>query len=428
MPGEIPRTVIANSKPFVVMAKPVGPVCNLECSYCYYLETNHFYTHPHRFLMSDALLEKYISQYIEASAGPNVLFVWHGGEPTLAGLDFYRRAVELQKRYLPQGWTCWNNLQTNGILLDDEWCSFLADAKFDVGLSIDGTRWLHDACRKDPQGRGTYERAVAAIHRLQAHGVQPDLLCVVTSAIGKEPLSVYRALRDLNTGWIQFIPIVRRTSNGQVTSDSVTGEAYGRFLCTVFDEWIHHDLGKLNVQFFAELLLAWSGGTTNVCWMAPTCGRVLIVEHDGSVYSCDHFVTPEHRIGDLETSLLSEMADAPIQQQFGDDKRDRLSAQCRSCSWLTVCNGGCPKDRFALTEDGETGLNYLCRGLQYFFAYTEKPLKKVIERMRQGLSSEAIMAELRAELLAHWRGIGRNDLCPCGSGLKAKNCCWSQRL
>jgi len=427
VPVDIPRTMTENSKPFVIMAKPVGPVCNLECSYCYYLETDHFFTRPHQFLMSDALLEKYISQYIAASLGPTVLFVWHGGEPTLAGLDFYRRAVELQKRYLPQGWTCWNNLQTNGILLNDEWCSFLADTKFDVGLSIDGTRWLHDACRKDHQGRGTYERGVAAIHRLQAHGIQPDLLCVVTSAIAKEPLSVYRALKDLNTGWIQFIPIVRRTSNGLVTSDSVTGEAYGRFLSTIFDEWLHHDLGRLNVQFFAELLLVWSGGTPNVCWMAPTCGRVLIVEHDGRVYSCDHFVTPEHHIGDLETSLLKEMVDAPIQQHFGDDKRDRLPAQCRSCSWLMLCNGGCPKDRFALTADGEPGLNYLCSGLQHFYAHAEKPLKKVIERMKQGLSSDAIMGEVRAELAVRWRGIGRNDLCPCGSGLKAKNCCWAQR-
>ena len=316
---------------------------------------------------------------------------------------------------------------TNGILLDDEWCSFLADAHFDVGLSIDGTRWLHDAYRKDLQGRGTYECVVASIHRLQAHGIQPDLLCVVTSAVAKEPISVYRALRDFNTGWIQFIPIVRRASNGQITSDSVTGEAYGHFLCTVFDEWVHHDLGRLNVQFFAEMLLVWSGGTTNVCWMAPTCGRVLIVEHDGGVYACDHFVTPEHRIGDLETSLLSELVDAPIQRRFGDNKRDRLSAQCRSCSWLMVCNGGCPKDRFALAEDGEPGLNYLCSGLRHFFAYAEKPLKKVIERMRQGLSPEAIMAELRAESLVRWRGIRRNDPCPCGSGRKAKNCCWPQR-
>jgi uncharacterized protein len=427
VPGEIPRIAIPESKPFVVMAKPVGPVCNLECSYCYYLETAQFYINQHRFRMSDALLETYIRQYIAASPGPTVLFVWHGGEPTLAGIDFFHQAIELQKHYLPQGWTCWNNLQTNGILLDDEWCSFLAEAHFDVGLSIDGTRWLHDTYRKDHQGRGTYERVAAAIHRLQAHGVQPDLLCVVTSAIAKEPVNVYRTLRDFNTGWIQFIPIVRRTTNGQVTPDSVTGEAYGRFLCTVFDEWVHHDLGKMNVQFFAEMMLVWSGGNSNVCWMSPTCGRVVIVEHDGGVYSCDHFVSPEHRIGNIETSTLSELVDAQMQHRFGDDKRDLLPAQCHSCSWLMVCNGGCPKDRFEQAEDGKPILNYLCNGLRHFYAYTEKPLKKVIDRMRQGLSAEAIMEELHSDLLVLWRGIGRNDPCPCGSGRKAKNCCWSQR-
>jgi len=414
-------------EPFVVMAKPVGPVCNLECSYCYYLDTARLYKYPHQFRMSGALLEMYIRQYIAASPGPVVLFVWHGGEPTLAGLDFYHHAMELQKRYLPQGWTCWNNLQTNGILLDDEWCSFLAGAHFDVGLSIDGTRWLHDAYRKDRHGLGTYERVVASARRLQSHGIQPELLCAVTSAVAKEPISVYQALRNLNTGWIQFIPIVRRAPDGQMTSESVTGEAYGRFLCTVFDEWIHHDLGKLDVQLFAEMSLVWAGGTTNLCWMAPTCGRVLIVEHDGGVYACDHFVTPEHRIGNLETSSLSELVDAPIQRRFGDDKQDRLPAQCLSCSWLMVCNGGCPKDRFVLAEDGEHGLNYLCSGLRQFFAHAEQPLRRVIAHRRRGLSPETIMAELRAESLVRWRGIGRNDPCPCGSGHKAKNCCWPQR-
>ncbi len=427
MPEEISRTATPSKEPFVVMAKPVGPICNLECNYCYYLESARLYERPHRFRMSDTLLETYIRQYIAASPGPVVLFVWHGGEPTLAGLNFYRRAVELQKRYLPQGWTCWNNLQTNGILLNDEWCSFLADAHFDVGLSIDGTRWLHDAYRKDRRGRGTYDRTVAAIRRLQTHGIQPELLCVVTSEIAKEAISVYQALRNFNTGWIQFIPIVQRAPDGQVTSESVTGEAYGRFLCTVFDEWIHHDLGKLDVQLFAEMSLVWTGRTPNLCWMAPTCGRVLIVEHDGGVYACDHFVTPEHRIGDLETSLLSAMVDAPVQRRFGDDKRDRLPSQCLSCSWLRVCNGGCHKDRFALAEDGEPGLNYLCSGLRQFFAHAERPLKQIIARRRRELSPEAIMTELRAESMVRWRGIGRNDPCPCGSGRKAKHCCWSQR-
>jgi len=377
--------------------------------------------------MSDELLEIYVRQYITSSPGPVVSFFWHGGEPTLVGIDFYRRAVELQKHYLPQGWTCWNNIQTNGTLLDDEWCSFLASAHFDVGVSIDGTRWLHDAHRKDRRGRGTYERVVAAVRRLQAHNVQPDLLCVVTSAVAKEPISVYRALKDLDTGWIEFLPIVRRALDGQMTPESVTSEEYGRFLCMVFNEWIHHDLGRLNVQFFAEMSLVWSGGTANLCWMAPTCGRVLIVEHDGSVYACDHFVAPEYRIGDLETSLLGTLVDAPIQRRFGDNKRNRLPAECRSCSWISVCNGGCHKDRFALTEDGEPGLNYLCSGLRQFFNHAEQPLKQVIERRKRGLSHEAIMAELRTESFVRWKGIGRNDPCPCGSGRKAKQCCWSLR-
>jgi uncharacterized protein len=409
------------------MAKPVGPLCNLECNYCYYLDTAQLYKRPHQYRMSDTTLETYIRQYIEASPGPVVLFVWHGGEPALAGIEFYRRAIELQKHYLPQEWSCWNNLQTNGTLLDDEWCSFLADNHFDVGLSVDGTQWLHDAVRKDLRGRGSYERAVAAVRCLQVHGIQSDLLCAVTSAVAKEPIAVYRALRNLNTGWAQFIPIIRRTPDRQLTPESVTGDAYGRFLSVIFNEWINHDIGRFNVQLFAEMSLVWSGESANLCWMAPTCGRVLIVEHDGGVYSCDHFVNAEHRIGDIETSTLGTLVDLPVQRYFGNDKRDQLPGQCRTCSWLSVCNGGCPKDRFALAENGEPGLNILCSGMRYFFARAEKPLKQVVERKKLGLNPEAIMAELRAESKIKWKGIGRNDPCPCGSGLKAKQCCWSQR-
>jgi uncharacterized protein len=381
--------------------------------------------------MADGVLEAYIRQYIAASAGPYIQFTWHGGEPALAGLDFYRRVVELQRRYLPEGWECWNNLQTNGLLLDDEWCGFLAGAGFDVGLSIDGTERAHDAYRWSQSG-GTYEQAAAAVRRLQAHGIQPDLLCTVTSATAAEPVAVYRALRSLGTGWMQFIPVVRSDSGGRISSESVTPEGYGSFLCAVFDEWSLRDLGRTEVQLFAETARVWSGGVAGLCWMAPVCGRVLIVEQDGGVYSCDHFVSAEHRIGSIVDSSLGELVESPAQKRFGSAKSDALPARCLACPWLAVCNGGCPKDRLASPKDGGPkdggpGINYLCAGLKRFFSYAEKPLKKIARQGMAGTRPEAIMASLRQDLQERWRGVGRNDPCPCGSGRKAKHCCWHKR-
>ena len=445
-PGEVPVT----ARPYVVMAKPVGSRCNLECSFCYYLkapgsgrETRFRRTpeelpeqnpghRPKQARMTDRVLARFIQQYIASSQGPVVRFTWHGGEPTLAGLDFYRRAVELQKRHLPQGWNCWNNLQTNGVLLDDAWCAFLAEERFDVGLSIDGAEWLHDKYRKDHQGSGSYQRAAAAVRRLQSYGIQPDLLCTVTSDAAKRPLDVYRGLRGLQTGWIQFIPIVRRefrdpASHGEVTADSVSGRMYGEFLCAVFDEWVLHDLGRLDVQVFAETMRVWAGGSAGLCWMSPVCGRALVVERDGGVYACDHYVAGDYRIGDIETSHLGDLADSPAQRRFGEDKRSRLPARCRCCPWLTVCNGGCPKDRFARSEDGEPGLNHLCEGLRHFFSYAQPAAKLVTALTKRGLTPEAVMADLRERLSALWKGVGRNDPCPCGSGRKAKRCCWEKR-
>jgi uncharacterized protein len=348
--------------------------------------------------------------------------------------------VDLQKRYLPEGWTCWNNIQTNGTLLDDEWCSFLAEAHFDVGLSLDGAQGLHDKYRKDRNGSGTYARAVRAVGLLQAHGIQSDLLCTVNADTAKDPLAVYRALSDLHTGWIQFIPIVRQMPDGQLTPDSVRGWEYGQFLCAVFNEWSLHDLGKLEVQLFAEMSRVWSGGNAGLCWMAPTCGRVLIVEQDGGVYSCDHFVNPDNRIGDIRSAQFKALLDMPEQRRFGNDKRDRLPAQCKSCPHLAICNGGCPKDRFTLAGNGGPGLhpqptpegakippNVLCEGLRHFFTCAERPLKQIMHLRRQGRAPDAIMAELRIEAVSRWKGIGRNDPCPCGSGRKAKHCCWSMR-
>jgi len=426
LPESLPRRYVAE-QPFIVMVKPVGSSCNLACSYCYYSKAESPGQHMRQPRMTDDVLERFIRSYIEASAGPVVSFTWHGGEPVLAGLDFYRLAVDLQRRFLPEGWRCWNNLQTNGTLLDDEWCSFLAEARFDVGLSIDGAQWIHDQYRKDHTGRGSYRSAMEAVQRLQAHGIQPDLLCTVTSASADEPLAVYRALRNLGTGWIQFIPIVRREAGGSQTPDSVSAAKYGDFLCSVFDEWALHDLGRLDVQLFAETVRVWSGGEAGLCWMAPTCGRALIVESDGGVYSCDHFVAPGYRLGNVSGTPLGELADSPAQIRFGEDKRDRLPAQCLRCPWLTVCNGGCPKDRFAISEDGEPGFNHLCEGLRRFFAYAQPAVNLMALLSGKGFSATAVMAELRAYMQSRWKGVGRNDPCPCGSGRKAKNCCWTKR-
>lgn len=413
--------------PFAVMAKPIGSLCNMRCSYCYYLEKDTISTHPERHRMPDDLLETYIKNYIEGTTGPNVSFVWHGGEPTLAGMDFYKKVLELQKKYTPVGWKCWNNLQTNGLLLDDAWCTFLAENRFDVGLSIDGAAFVHDTYRMDAGGKATYDRVRETALRLMNHGIKPDLLCTVTSTSVKDPISVYRGLADLGTGWMQFIPIVRRDENGNVTPDSVTPEGYGSFLKEIFDYWLLHDLGKTEVQLFAETGRILQGGSPGLCWMAPTCGNVLVVEQDGNVYSCDHFVEPKYRLGNLETSNLLELAASSEQVRFGRRKQDALPKKCLDCQWRPICNGACPKDRFAVTEDGEKGLYYLCGGLHSFFDHAVPKMKQIIDLRKKGVSPAAIMAGFRNEELLKWKNIGRNDPCPCGSGKKAKSCCWNKR-
>ena len=378
-------------QPFVVMAKPVGSRCNMHCAYCYYLEKGQYSTHAKQSRMTYDLLEKLIRQTIEAGTGPTVSFTWHGGEPTLAGLEFYRRAVELEQKYLPRGWQAWNNLQTNGLLLNESWARFLRENRFDVGLSIDGCAAVHDANRRDLGGNPTFARAAQAVKLLQRHGIQPDLLCTVNADSVKDPLAVYEGLRQLNTGWVQFIPIVVRLPEGGFAPQSVTPRDYGRFLCAVFDRWVTQDLGRLDVQLFAETARILAGGQASLCWMAPTCGRVLIAEEDGGVYSCDHFVDSEHRLGTLGRDRLEALANSPRQLAFGNAKRDTLTAQCRACPWLSLCGGGCPKDRFACSDTGEAGQYYLCDGLRTFWAHAEPVLRRVMELSRRRRKPEEIM-------------------------------------
>lgn len=379
---------------FVVMAKPVGSRCNMRCAYCYYLDKGKYSAHAKQSRMSFGLLERLIRQTIEASPGPVVSFVWHGGEPTLAGLEFYQKAVELQKKYLPTGWQAWNNLQTNGLLLNSGWYRFLRENHFDVGVSLDGSQAVHDANRRDLGGGPTYSRVRRAVKELQGAGIQPDLLCTVNAATLRDPEGVYRAIEELDCGWAQFIPIVAHLPEGGFSPESVTPEGYGEFLCAAFDLWVRGSLGKLDVQLFAEMARILAGGQASVCWMAPECGRALVAEEDGSVYACDHFVDPAHRLGQLAGGKLASMVDSPVQAAFGRGKRESLTAQCRRCPWYKFCGGGCLKDRFSTSEDGEPGHFCLCAGMRKFFAHSVPVLEKVMRLSAQGLPAGEIMKRI----------------------------------
>lgn len=381
-------------RPFVAMVKPVGSRCNMRCTYCYYLDKGQYSAHAKQSRMSYGLLERLIRQTIAASPGPMASFVWHGGEPTLAGIEFYQKAVELQRKYLPAGWQAWNNLQTNGLLLNKKWCRFLKENSFDVGLSIDGSEAVHNANRRDLGGSATYARARQAVRLLQSEGICPDLLCTVNAATLADPEGVYQALVEMDCGWVQFIPIVVRLPGGGFSPESVTPEGYGGFLCRMFDLWVRSGLGKLDIQLFAEMARIMAGGQASVCWMAPECGRVLVIEEDGSAYACDHFVDPAHRLGQLTASKLESLADCPEQLAFGRGKKENLTAQCGCCPWYKFCGGGCLKDRFGQSQDGEAGHYYLCDGLRMLFAHGSPVLEKIMELSRQGLGPDEIMKTL----------------------------------
>ena len=418
------------SEPFVVMAKPVGPVCNLDCRYCYYLGKAELFPSHERFRMSRDVLEAYVASFIASSPGPVVHFVWHGGEPTLAGVGFYRQAVELQRRYLPAGWRVVNNLQTNGTLLDEDWCAFLAEHHFAVGISIDGPAHLHDAYRSDRRGRPTHDRVMRGLRLLRAHGIDPDVLCTLNAVTAAHPLDVYRFFLDEAVRWLQFLPVVERTADGGVSDRSVTPEAMGEFLCCIFDEWVRYDVEKIGVQNFLECLLVVTGETANLCVMSETCGQVVALEHDGSVYACDHFVDTAHRLGDVTSDGFGALLAAPEQVVFGQAKRDGLPACCAACPVGFLCHGGCPKDRFAEAPNGEAGLNYLCPGYRRFYGHVLPYLERMAVLARAGRPIGAITEELEeaeGDERRLWRTAGRNDPCPCGSGAKYKHCCLSTR-
>ncbi len=404
------------------MVKPIGPVCNLNCAYCYYLRKDGLQPPGHDFRMTEHVVERLIRAHIAASPGPHVDFAWQGGEPTLMGIDFFAHVVALQQRHLPPGWTCANALQTNGTLLDPQWCAFLKKHGFLVGLSMDGPAALHDRYRVDKRGRPTQAAVVRGLRLLQQHGVEHNVLCVVHAGNASHPLDVYRYLRGLGVTWLQFIPLVEPVGADGVSPRSVAPEAFGAFLAEVFDEWVRHDVGRVFVQLFEECAAVWSGLPASLCTLQETCGRALVVEHNGDVYACDHFVLPAYRRGNVLDASLETLADAPEQLRFGEAKRTRLPQACRECDVRFICQGGCPKDRFAHSADGEPGLNYLCAGYRHFFHHVDPALRRIVALIRDGGEPSRIMAQLRREGgQAHV--VGRNDPCPCGSGRKYKHCC-----
>lgn len=372
------------ARPMYIMTKAAGSMCNLACKYCYYLEKNNLYREQQpdrRFIMTDDTLERFISMYIQSQTTPQVLFCWHGGESLMRPLSFYKRVVELQKKYAA-GRIIDNTIQTNGTLLDDEWCRFFRDNNWLVGVSVDGPQEFHDEYRRNKMGAPSFRKVMQGINLLKQHGVEWNALAVVNDFNADYPLDFYRFFKEIECRYIQFTPIVERIlprKDGRYLASpmdaqdipladfSVLPAQWGDFLCAIFDEWVRNDVGEYFVQIFDATLANWVGEQPGVCSMARTCGHAGVMEYNGDVYSCDHFVFPEYKLGNIRTHTLVEMMFSERQQRFGADKRDRLPGQCRQCRYLFACNGECPKNRFATTADGEPGLNYLCEGYRKYF-------------------------------------------------------------
>ncbi|HPD22676.1 MAG: anaerobic sulfatase maturase [Pseudomonadota bacterium] len=411
-------------KSFHVMAKPAGSACNLRCEYCFFLDKKSLYPGS-GFRMGDNVHREYIRQLLDAHQTTRVTVAWQGGEPTLMGLDFYRRSLELQERYRKSSTVIENTFQTNGILLNDEWCSFFRKSNFLVGLSIDGPQRLHDRYRRDARGNGSFDRVLKAARLLQRHGVEFNILSTVNRKNMDHPLEVYRFFRDvLGARYIQFIPIVEREdadtirTGGRITGRSVSPARWGSFLNSIFDEWVSCDVGETFVLNFDAVLAGWLGHAGTVCIFGPTCGLGVALEHNGDLYSCDHFVDTNHLLGNILTTPMIELVSSEKQRRFGRDKAGTIPRQCRECRYLFLCNGECPKNRLIETAEGEPGLNYLCEGYRAFFSHTEKPMQAMANLMRNGRPASDVMRLTTGEkpsVHASFPGVGRNDPCPCGA-------------
>lgn len=403
-----------------VLAKPIGPVCDIKCDYCFYLEKRALFGSTEHYRMPDDVLAAYIKQYVESQPTPVVEFVWHGGEPTLLGVDFFRRVVELQAPYKDVK-EIRNSLQTNGVRLDDAWCEFFKANDFFIGISLDGPQDVHDEYRKDKHDEGTFERVMRGVRLLQKHEVEFNALACVGRETAYRPLDVYQFFKDAGIKYVQFTPIVermpdqeteasglwlatpakldQREENTEVTPWTVEPEKYGEFLIAIYEEWVRNDVGEMFIMNFEWALTAWLGEPSPICIFSRQCGRAVAMEHDGSVFSCDHYVYPEYKLGNVLTGNIGEMVERSVAEGFGPHKETSLPRQCRECDVLNACWGGCPKHRFTETADGEPGLHYLCAGYLTFFRHIRKYLRAMATLLENDLPASHVMDAIDAPLV-----------------------------
>jgi uncharacterized protein len=413
------------SREFQIFIKPAGSTCNLDCHYCYYLPKKSLYPGIGSFRMPVDLLEDYIVQQIAVAPDGEVNFFWHGGEPTLLGLDYFQKIVELQRKHQPSGRRITNGIQTNGVLLDEAWCRFFAAEGFAVGLSLDGPQAQHDRYRVTKGQKPTFKQVMRGYRLLREQKVPVDILCVVHAENVRHPLPVYRFFKEIKARYLSFIPLVepQPAAEGGVSLRTVPADAFGAFLCAVFDEWVRQDIGRILVQIFEEAARPALGQDHSLCILRQTCGDSPVLEHNGDFYSCDHFVGPAHRLGDIRETPLLALLEDPRQQAFGRAKLETLPRSCRECEVLEMCNGGCPKDRIVQAPGRESGLNYLCAGYKRFFLHCRPAMARLAALRKARQPAAQLMKMIQAEEVRVRPKVGRNDPCPCGSGRKYKKCC-----
>jgi uncharacterized protein len=416
--------MVKASREFQVFAKPIGSICNLDCHYCYYLNKKDLYPKSESFRMPDDILEEYIIQHIDASPETVIRFSWHGGEPTVLGLEYFRKIVALQRKHQPANQRITNGMQTNGILLDEEWCRFLAEEGFAVGLSLDGPQEMHDQYRVTKDKKPTHEQTMQGYKLLQQHRVYTDILCVVNAHNVQHPTEVYRFFKQIKAPYVTFLPMVepQPDAEGGVSHITVPAEDWGVFLCTIFDEWRDQDIGQIKVQIFEEAARTAFNQEHSLCIFRPTCGDIPVIEHNGDFYSCDHFVDAEHCLGNIKETPLVELLESAEQRAFGKAKLETLPRYCQECKVRAMCHGECPKNRFLQTPDGEAGLNYLCAGYKRFFTHCQPFVSEVAAQWSRQNLGQQIPPERATDARTSFKP-GRNDPCPCGSGLKYKKCC-----